>query len=168
MIVSVPLGELYFLILAPIVATATAAFVSVPSRGAIFLNAPHFYPSERQRSFRPSRGAIFLNNKENLCHCRRSKVSVPLGELYFLIPSLGPACFLGYLPFCVANCFSGNIAFFGMNFCRFSQCLCGAWERLQNSRISASLILLDSMILLDATSSHTVPSCILFPDNEYI
>ena len=53
----------------------------------------------------------------------------PLGELYFLIPSLGPRLFSGGIyRFAWQIVFSGNIAFFGMNFCRFSQCLCSAWE----------------------------------------
>ena len=60
--------------------------VSVPSRGAIFLNAK----KEDEHAIRkkvsvPSRGAIFLNDGEKLIdHCGE-KFPSPLGELYFLM-----------------------------------------------------------------------------------
>ena len=102
-----PLGELYFLIIKnSFYRDEIPKKVSVPSRGAIFLNQGRFRYCSVSSSF-PS----------------------PLGELYFLIPSLGPRLFSGgFCRFAWQIVFSGNIAFFGMNFCRFSQCLCGAWE----------------------------------------
>ncbi len=101
-----PLGELYFLICIRLLEQFNNR-VSVPSRGAIFLNKPE---------------TIYISKFTG-------KFPSPLGELYFLIPSLGPRLFSGSIcRFAWQIVFSGNIAFFGMNFCRFSQCLCGAWE----------------------------------------
>ena len=101
-----PLGELYFLINVDRLYEVFTG-VSVPSRGAIFLN-----DSSGIRYVFPT--TMFPS---------------PLGELYFLIPSLEPRLFSGGIcRFAWQIVFSGNIAFFGMNFCRFSQCLCGAWE----------------------------------------
>ena len=77
----------------------------------------------------PSRGAIFLNANGGNYRNKSLAFPSPLGELYFLIPSLGPRLFSGGIyRFAWQIVFSGNIAFFGMNFCRFSQCLCSAWE----------------------------------------
>ena len=60
--VSVPLGELYFLMQRSR-SGGWESTVSVPSRGAIFLNL----------------------NKANMAEETKKTVSVPLGELYFLM-----------------------------------------------------------------------------------
>ena len=127
--------------------------VSVPSRGAIFLNVTKNvlkllseFPSplgelyflminssvlqSNVTSFPSPLGELyFLIRPSSALSAKASTFPSPLGELYFLIPSLGPRLFSGGIcRFAWQIVFSGNIAFFGMNFCRFSQCLCGAWE----------------------------------------
>ena len=128
--------------------------VSVPSRGAIFLNLENFKPIDKEENFPSPLGELyFLIRPSSALSAKASTFPSPLGELYFLIsnqllrmpvffpfpsplgelyfliPSLGPRLFSGGIcRFAWQIVFSGNIAFFGMNFCRFSQCLCGAWE----------------------------------------
>ena len=136
-----PLGELYFLIV-PKTALPVRAFslVSVPSRGAIFLNV----------------------QKPPYQQCTEQFPS-PLGELYFLIPSLGPRLFSGGIcRFAWQIVFSGNIAFFEMNFCRFSQCLCGAWEtpaKFPDFCFFDSFVFYDSFALYDSFGCNVISHC---------
>ena len=105
--------------------------ISVPSRGAIFLNLKHRTLRPLQTSFPSPLGELYFLMSVNKKAIEKAidKFPSPLGELYFLIPSLRPRLFSGGIcRFAWQIVFSGNIAFFGMNFCRFSQCLCGAWE----------------------------------------
>ena len=135
-----PLGELYFLI-EVLNFYVESIEVSVPSRGAIFLNLSDFLDIEiKDKSF-PS----------------------PLGELYFLIPSLGPRLFSGSIcRFAWQIVFSGNIAFFGMNFCRFSQCLCGAWEtpaKFPDFCFFDSFVFYDSFALYNSFGCNVISHC---------
>lgn len=87
----------------------------------------------------------------------------PLGELYFLIPSLGPRLFSGGIcRFAWQIVFSGNIAFFEMNFCRFSQCLCGAWEtpaKFPDFCFFDSFVFYDSFALYDSFGCNVISHC---------
>lgn len=87
----------------------------------------------------------------------------PLGELYFLIPSLEPRLFSGGIyRFAWQIVFSGNIAFFGMNFCRFSQCLCGAWEtpvKFPDFCFFDSFVFYDSFALYDSFGCNVISHC---------
>lgn len=87
----------------------------------------------------------------------------PLGELYFLIPSLGPRLFSGgFCRFAWQIVFSGNIAFFGMNFCRFSQCLCGAWEtpaKFPDFCFFDSFVFYDSFALYNSFGCNVISHC---------
>ena len=58
--------------------------VSVPSRGAIFLNKIVKRLEEKLMVSVPSRGAIFLNVTKNVLKLL-SEFPSPLGELYFLM-----------------------------------------------------------------------------------
>ena len=134
-----PLGELYFLI-KTVPYGGSIPFVSVPSRGAIFLNL--------HRVIQFLYGFWFPS---------------PLGELYFLIPSLGPRLFSGGIcRFAWQIVFSGNIAFFEMNFCRFSQCLCGAWEtpaKFPDFCFFDSFVFYDSFALYDSFGCNVISHC---------
>ncbi len=80
-----PLGELYFLIFTMILVFFVIA-VSVPSRGAIFLNKScHLHDGKATMVSVPSRGAIFLNQEIAEILRVTDKFPSPLGELYFLI-----------------------------------------------------------------------------------
>lgn len=87
----------------------------------------------------------------------------PLGELYFLIPSLEPRLFsVGICRFAWQIVFSGNIAFFEMNFCRFSQCLCGAWEtpaKFPDFCFFDSFVFYDSFALYDSFGCNVISHC---------
>lgn len=87
----------------------------------------------------------------------------PLGELYFLIPSLGARLFSGGIcRFAWQIVFSGNIAFFEMNFCRFSQCLCGAWEtpaKFPDFCFFDSFVFYDSFALYDSFGCNVISHC---------
>ena len=112
----------------------------------------------------PSRGAIFLNLKmQTLQKMLGNMFPSPLGELYFLIPSLGPRLFSGGIcRFAWQIVFSGNIAFFGMNFCRFSQCLCGAWEtpaKFPDFCFFDSFVFYDSFALYDSFGCNVISHC---------
>lgn len=91
------------------------------------------------------------------------KFPSPLGELYFLIPSLGPRLFSGGIcRFAWQIVFSGNIAFFEMNFCRFSQCLCGAWEtpaKFPDFCFFDSFVFYDSFALYDSFGCNVISHC---------
>lgn len=91
------------------------------------------------------------------------KFPSPLGELYFLIPSLGPRLFSGGIyRFAWQIVFSGNIAFFGMNFCRFSQCLCGAWEtptKFPDFCFFDSFVFFDSFGFYDSFGCNVISHC---------
>lgn len=103
-----PAGVLYFLI--------------IPSISLFNEETDPQFPS-------PSGVLYFLIKNKAKQSSEAKRFPSPLGELYFLIPSLGPRLLSGGIcRFAWQIVFSGNIAFFGMNFCRFSQCLCGAWE----------------------------------------
>ena len=87
----------------------------------------------------------------------------PIGELYFSIPSLKPCLFSVVIcRFAWQIVFSGNIAFFGMNFCSFSQCLCGAWEtpaKFPDFCFFDSFVFYDSFALYDSFGCNVISHC---------
>ena len=105
----------------------------------------------------------FLIGKQNAGRGGERVFPSPLGELYFLIPSLGPRLFSGGIcRFAWQIVFSGNIAFFGMNFCRFSQCLCGAWEtpaKLPDFCFFDSFVFFDSFGFYDSFGCNVISHC---------
>lgn len=118
---------------------------------------------DRRNPYLPPAGVLyFLIHDEE----RREKGYTflsPLGELYFLIPSLGPRLFSGGIyRFAWQIVFSGNIAFFGMNFCRFSQCLCGAWEtpaKFPDFCFFDSFVFFDSFGFYDSFGCNVISHC---------
>ena len=80
-----PLGELYFLMILN-GKNGSKKPMSVPSRGAIFLNLSNISLFTCQCVSVPSRGAIFLNDRaKKLMKKWKNRFPSPLGELYFLI-----------------------------------------------------------------------------------
>ena len=109
-------------------------------------------------------GELYFPISNSTYHYRCSSTfPSPLGELYFLIPSLGPRLFSGGIcRFAWQIVFSGNIAFFEMNFCRFSQCLCGAWEtpaKFPDFCFFDSFVFYDSFALYDSFGCNVISHC---------
>ena len=135
-----PLGELYFLI---------------KESGRV--------RNEKTRFPSPLGELYFLIINKSVIEGGLNEFPSPLGELYFLIPSLGPRLFSGGIyRFAWQIVFSGNIAFFGMNFCRFSQCLCGAWEtpaKFPDFCFFDSFVFYDSFALYDSFGCNVISHC---------
>ena len=84
-----PIGELHFSILAPTL-SRFASIVSVPYRGATFLNHVHRTNGKKNSVSVPYRGATFLNNSLMRLPAGGRKFPSPIGELHFSIPSPQP------------------------------------------------------------------------------
>ena len=82
--VSVPSRGAIFLNIEKMLQEFDSGNVSVPSRGAIFLNKIVKRLEEKLMVSVPSRGAIFLNVTKNVLKLL-SEFPSPLGELYFLM-----------------------------------------------------------------------------------
>ena len=96
--------------------------VSVPYRGAIFLNFtdPDMLQKWAKRVSVPYRGAIFLNVFCATVQKPHEYVSVPYrGAIFLNTISETLLVFCGYLPFCVANCFFWKYSFLWNEFLQF-------------------------------------------------
>ena len=158
--------------------------VSVPYRGAIFLNDyTRLDDGKWEVRFPSPIGELYFSILQIRICCRsgrnvfpspigelyfsmffvlpfRSPMNTfpsPIGELYFSIPSLKPCLFSVVIcRFAWQIVFSGNIAFFGMNFCSFSQCLCGAWETPAKF---PDFCFFDSFALYDSFGCNVISHC---------
>ena len=80
-----PIGELYFSIKKERTYKSTVSIVSVPYRGAIFLNCLGglFSATDVFTVSVPYRGAIFLNSNRAWERKKKTLFPSPIGELYF-------------------------------------------------------------------------------------